>query len=85
MKSKESNDLISITIISKDRIGLINEYTSIISDLDINILNHNAKVINNRNNGMVSVFKVDILFDEDEKVKILRHRLSKIKGIISVQ
>lgn len=75
---------ISIKIRSKDRTGLIFEITKIFSDMNISILNHSARVYNDRNRGMISECNL-IVCPENEDITILaKRRLRKIKGVISV-
>lgn len=76
---------VSLQIVSKDRTGLVNEISGIISELNIAILNHNARVYNNRNKEMISDFKVSVQTDNDKNIDVLIRRLNKIKGVISVQ
>ncbi|MDE6036275.1 MAG: hypothetical protein K2G36_10245 [Ruminococcus sp.] len=81
---KNNDEPVSIEVLTKDRNGLIYEITGIIADLNITILNHRAKVYNNRNKGMISDFKVVVKADSYIKIGTLVHRLNKIKGVISV-
>lgn len=76
---------VSLQIVSKDRTGLVNEISGIISELNIAILNHNARVYNNRNKEMISDFKVYVQTNNDKNIDVLIRRLNKIKGVISVQ
>ncbi len=79
------DESVSLQIVSKDRTGLVNEISGIISELNIAILNHNARVYNNRNKEMISDFKVSVQTDNDKNIDVLIRRLNKIKGVISVQ
>lgn len=85
MKDKIQEGYATIEILSKDRTGLVSEITGIMSDLNITILQHNARVYNHRHKGMVSDFKVHVKADSPEQIELLIRRLSKIKGVISVQ
>ncbi|MGN0631923.1 MAG: ACT domain-containing protein [Ruminococcus sp.] len=76
---------ISLQIVSKDRIGLVSEISGIISELNIAIVNHKARVYNNRNKEIISDFKVDVQTDNDKNIDVLIRRLNKLKGVISVQ
>lgn len=81
---ENQKELASIEVITKDRKGLVYEITGIISELNIAILNHKAKVYNNKNKGMVSDFKVVVKAENHRQIETLIHRLNKIKGVISV-
>ena len=81
---KNNGESVAVEVLTKDRNGLVYEITGIIADLNITILNHRAKVYNNRNKGMVSDFQVVVKADSYNKIEILVHRLNKIKGVISV-
>ncbi|MGN1085490.1 MAG: ACT domain-containing protein [Porcipelethomonas sp.] len=76
---------VSLQIISKDRTGLINEISGIISGLNITILNHNARVYNNRKKEMISDFKVAIRTDNYKTIELLVRKLKNIKGVIVVK
>lgn len=81
---KNQEEFASIEIIAKDRNGLVHEITGIISELNIAILHHEARVYKNKNKGMVSDFKVDVKADNHNQIEILIRRLNKIKSVISV-
>ena len=52
--------------------------------MNISILNHSARVYNDRNRGMISECNL-IVCPENEDITILaKRRLRKIKGVISV-
>ncbi|MDE5582754.1 MAG: hypothetical protein K2K89_12185 [Ruminococcus sp.] len=81
---ENQEEFVSIEVITKDRKGLVYEITGIISELNIAILNHKARVYNNKNKGMVSDFKVVVKAESHRHIETLIHRLNKIKGVISV-
>lgn len=79
------NKEITIKILSKDRTGLIYEITKIFYDLNIGILNHSAKVYNDRNKRIVSECNVIISPEDYAAVTLAKQRLRHIKNVISVQ
>ncbi|MDE5770516.1 MAG: hypothetical protein K2I06_02640 [Ruminococcus sp.] len=81
---ENQEELVSIEVITKDRNGLVHEITGIISKLNIAILNHKARVYNNKNKGMLSDFKVVVKAESHSQIETLIYRLNKIKGVISV-
>ncbi|MBD5159053.1 MAG: hypothetical protein HDT23_02250 [Ruminococcus sp.] len=84
MNKENQEEIVSIEVITKDRKGLVYEITGIISELNIAILNHRAKVYNNKNKKMMSDFKVVVRAENYIQIETLIHRLNKIKGVISV-
>lgn len=82
--NKYQAEFTTLEIIAKDRTGLVNEITGIISELNISILHHRARVFNHKHKGMISEFKVDIKAENFEQIGLLIHRLNRMKGIISV-
>lgn len=74
-----------IKILSKDRTGLIYEITKVFYDLNIGILNHSAKVYNDRNKRIVSECQMTIFSENYDIVTLAKRRLQHIKNVISVQ
>ncbi len=83
-QSEKENRNISLEVLAKDRKGLVNEITMIISSMNISILRHNARVYNHMNKGKVSQFKADVEIVNEQQIEMLISRLRKIKGNISV-
>lgn len=80
-----NNEETTIKILSRDRTGLICEITEIFCDLNIGILNHSARVYNDRNKRMVSECKVTVCHENNDIVTLAKRRLRHIKNVISVQ
>jgi len=66
----------------KDRIGLVNEITTMISDLGITILKHDANVISSK--GMeISSFNAKLYSEDYRSFALLKRKCEKIKGLVS--
>lgn len=82
---KDGGERISLEIIAKDRNGLLHEIAKKITELDIAIVHHEARVCDNKNKGMVSKSRMEIHVKDHEQLEILIRGLMKIKGVIRVQ
>lgn len=80
-----NNKETAIKILSKDRTGLIYEITKVFSDLNITIVNHSARVYNDRNKRMLSECQVIVTSENNDIVTLAKRRLKHIKNVISVQ
>jgi (p)ppGpp synthase/HD superfamily hydrolase len=84
INSKPDSASVTISITAKDRNGLVHEIAGTVSQLDIAILHHEARVYNNRNKGLVSESTFTVGADSEIKIDTLINRLKKIKGVINV-
>ena len=75
--------IISIEILSNDRIGLVGELSSVITAFGADIRGHSARTFVNDKARAMSLFKVSILTN-GVNVDTLLHRLGKVKGVISI-
>lgn len=73
-----------VKVLSKDRMGLVGEITTVIAFLGADITSHNAKVYTNDKNQDMSMFEGIIELDGTVSLQVLLHRLHKIKGVVSV-
>lgn len=75
---------VAIEVLSNDRIGLVGEISSVITDSGADIRGHRAKSYSNDKGRKMSLFKVSILMTNGVDADMLLHRLGKIKGVISI-
>lgn len=74
---------ISIEILSKDRIGLMSEITSVISELDAQIIHYGAKVFTDRRSRIMSECNISVSIAEQNRPALLS-RLRKISGVVAL-
>ena len=72
-----------IEIRVRDRVGVVNEITGMISRLNIPLYQHEARVSKDVTGTEISVFHGQIETDEAQ-TKLLRKKLSGIKGFLSL-
>jgi (p)ppGpp synthase/HD superfamily hydrolase len=82
---RPANGFVKIEVVAKDRNGLIYDIVGTMYRLQIDILRHEARVCGNKEQGMISKSRYDIVVKNEEQLAMLRQRLHRIKGIISVQ
>lgn len=76
---------ISIKLMVKDRLGLVNEVMKILFDLNIMIYNHKANVFqDNRKRINVATFKLNLQLLSQDSLNVLFKRFNKLKGFISL-
>lgn len=76
---------ISIKLMVKDRLGLVNEVMKILFDLNIMIYNHKADVFqDNRKRINVATFRLNLQLLSQDSLNVLFKRFNKLKGFISL-
>jgi glycine cleavage system regulatory protein len=76
---------VTVTVRSKDRIGLVNEIAGVIARMGLHIIESNARTyMNRRTSKPESEFCAVLGFEETVQQEILLARLRKIRGCLEV-
>lgn len=73
----------SFEVLANDRVGLVNDISTAITNVGGDIRSHHAKTFTNAKGEKQSLFKADVLMDMGAADTLL-HKLANIKGVVSV-
>jgi (p)ppGpp synthase/HD superfamily hydrolase len=76
--------LTAVTILSKDRAGLVSDIMNVMAESGIDIRSHSAKVFTNDKNAQMSSVSIKIIIDESTDLNKLLHRLHKVRSVVTV-
>lgn len=76
--------IVSVSILSKDRYGLVNDIMSELARQNVDIRHHRARVFTDCKNAEMSSVELKISLDGGQNLQTVLHRLHKIRGVVSV-
>lgn len=81
--SSENSKGASLEVISNDRIGLVNDISTAITNAGGDIRSHHARAFTNDKGEDMSMFNAEVIMDISV-IDTLLHKLANIKGVVSV-
>lgn len=82
--SNSDSGLVTVEITAKDRNGLVYDISGVLSEFNIPILHHEARVCSNKRYGMISKSRLDVKIESQNQWNMVMRRIKRIKGIINV-
>lgn len=81
-KTAAGAEVITVEVLSADRIGLVSELCGVISSMGADIRGHRAKVYKDDKGRLVSRFEAEVRLGGGADA--LLHRISRVEGVKSV-